>query len=88
VGDGLRNGAGGREWVEGSEGASKLERREWVVVTGCWIRFRNYLRRKEIGEDITLLMDGLVLALDIAKDEVSNDFVKAKHAASHYKIIL
>lgn len=71
MGDGLRNGAGRREWVEGSEGTGKLERREWVEVTGSWIRFRNYLRRKEVGEDITLLMDGLVLALDIAKDEVS-----------------
>jgi hypothetical protein len=50
-----------------------LERREWVEVTGSWIRFRNYLRRKEIGEDITLLMDDLVLALDIAKDGVSHE---------------
>ena len=49
-----------------------MERREWVEVTGSWIRFRNYLRRKQVGEDITLLMDGLVLALEITRYRVSH----------------
>jgi hypothetical protein len=59
-------------WVDGSEGAGELERREWVEVTGSWIRFRNYLRRKQVGEDITLLMDGLVIALENSRYRVSH----------------
>lgn len=32
-------------------------------MAGSWIWFRNYLWRKEVGEDITLFMDGLMFAL-------------------------
>lgn len=85
MGDRLRNGAHGRQWVDGSEGAGELEGREWVEVTGSWIRFRNYLRRKEVGEDITLLMNGLVLALDKSKYMVSYD-MSSKATRVHHTV--
>lgn len=33
-------------------------------MAGGWIRFRNYLRREEVGEEITLFMNGLMITLE------------------------
>lgn len=42
-----------------------MEGGERVVDARSWIRFRNYLRREDVVEDVTLrLMESLVLALD------------------------
>lgn len=60
----LRNSSLGRKWVERSQVTGEWICRERIEVAGGWIRFRNYLRREEVGEGITFFMDGLVLALD------------------------
>lgn len=63
VGDRLGNSALGRQRIDGAKRARVLERGVRVEKAGSWIRFRNYLRREEVGEDITLFMDGLVVTL-------------------------
>lgn len=64
VGYSLRNDALRREGVDGSDGARVVEGGEGVVDARSWIRFRNYLRREDMMEDVTLrLVEGLVLAL-------------------------
>ena len=63
MGDGLRDGSRGGQRIDGSQGAGELVGGEGIVKTGGWIWFRNYLWREEVGEDITLFMDGLVFAL-------------------------
>jgi len=34
--------------------------REGVVEARCWIWFRNYVGREEIGEEVTFFVGGLV----------------------------
>ena len=63
VGNRLRDSPLGRQGINWSQRAGVLVGREGVELAGSWIRFRNYLRRKEIGEGITFLVDGFVLAL-------------------------
>ena len=46
VGDGARDGALRRQRVDGTQTTGELEGGERVEIAGCWIRFRNYLRRK------------------------------------------
>ena len=65
VGYALWNDALRREGIDGSDGAGVMESGERVVDARSWIRFRNYLRREDVVEDVTLrLMESLVLALE------------------------
>lgn len=53
-----------RQWIDRSQRTRILVIREGVVMPRCWIWFRNYLWRKEIGEEITLrFMHRLMFAL-------------------------
>lgn len=63
VRNGFRDRSHGRQRVDRSQGTGELERRKGVIVSRGWIWFRNYLRREEVGEEITLLVNSLVLGL-------------------------
>lgn len=45
--------AAGRERIDGPQGAGVWEGGEWVVLTGGWIWFRDYLGGEEVAEGIT-----------------------------------
>lgn len=63
VRDGAGDGARAGQRVDGAEGARVLEGGEGVEVAGGWIWFRDYLGWEEVGEEVTLFVDGFVLAL-------------------------
>lgn len=62
--DRLGNRSLGGQRVYGPQGAGVRE--GWVRVEGAgsWIWFRNYLRRKKVGEEVTLFVNVLMFALD------------------------
>lgn len=62
-GDRGRDGTPGGQRVDRAQRTGELKGGEGVEVASSWIRFRNYFRREEVGERITLLVDGFVLAL-------------------------
>jgi hypothetical protein len=63
VGDRLGDCSLGGQRIDGPQGTCVGERRVRIVSAGGWIWFRNYFRRKDIGEEITLFVDSLVLVL-------------------------
>lgn len=63
VGDRLGDCSFGGQRIDRSQGAGVRERRVRVESSGGWIWFRNYLWWKDIGEEITLFVDGFVLVL-------------------------
>lgn len=63
MGDGSRDGAPRGQRVDRTQGTGELEGGIRVVVASSWIRFRNYFRREEVGERITLLVNGFVFTL-------------------------
>jgi hypothetical protein len=81
VRDRLGDGSLGGERVDGPQGTPIREGRERVIVAGSWIWFRNYLRREKVGEDITLLVGGLVLSLEVISQLFH--FQKSEMHASH-----
>lgn len=53
----------GGQRVDGPQRTGVRERGVWVEGAGIWIWFRNYLRWEDVGEEITLFVNGLVLVL-------------------------
>ena len=64
VGDRLGDRSLGGQRVDGPQRTGVRERRVWVEGAGIWIWFRNYLRWEDVGEEITLFVNGLVLVLE------------------------
>jgi hypothetical protein len=54
----------GGQRIDGSQRTAIRE--GWVRIEGSggWIWFRNYLRRKKVGKDITLFVNALMFALE------------------------
>lgn len=74
--DRLRHRSSRGERVDRSQGTGKGERWERIIVSGCWIWFRNYFRREKVGKDITLglvnsFMRGLVSRISISHENRS-----------------
>lgn len=63
IGDGGWDGAPRGQRVDRAQRTGELEGGERVEMASSWIRFRNYFRREEVGERITLLVDGFVFTL-------------------------
>lgn len=63
IGNGGWDGAPRRQRVDRAQGTGELEGGKRVEVASSWIRFRNYFRREEVGERITLFVDSFVLTL-------------------------
>lgn len=80
--DALLHFALGRQRVYGTQGTGVGESREGVVVSSRWIRFRNYFRREDVGENTVLrLMRFLVLGLQ-SRQTVEEEHVTSVHLPS------
>ena len=64
VRDRLGDRSFGRQRIDGPQRAGVREGRIRIEGAGGWIWFRNYLRRKKVGEDITLFVNALMFALE------------------------
>lgn len=64
VGDRLGDRSLGRQRIDGPQRTSVGEGGVRIECTGVWIWFRNHFRWKDIGEEITLFVNGLVLVLE------------------------